>query len=142
MRKHETTHTGKKSYPCSYCTIAFRTTGHVRRHEKIHIRKGHEIKSEVSEMIHFCPICKEDFIGVENLRTHERKHKKTNIDNDEENKKSEQSKESEKLENSIHQTETDKLEEPNTLKMSHFCNICKKEFPGPLTLKIHQRIHQ
>ena len=119
MRKHETTHTGKKSYPCSYCTIAFRTTGHVRRHEKIHIRKGHEIKSEVSKMIHFCPICKEDFIGVENLRTHERKHKKTKSVIDEENKNSDQPKKSKMIENSENYTETDKLEESNNTGKNH-----------------------
>ena len=75
LKRHEFLHTGKKPYLCTYCTLTFKLQHHLKRHENVHISKGHEIKQNPSEMVHFCRYCKKDFIGPEVFKTHEKEHK-------------------------------------------------------------------
>ena len=69
------THTGQKPYSCKYCTLEFSFNSGLKRHEQVHITKGHEIASEISKMVHFCRFCKKDFVGPEAFKIHESEHK-------------------------------------------------------------------
>ena len=83
VKEHQFLHTGEKPHSCKYCTLKFRHKNSVYVHEKVHIAKGHEITSDISEMNHFCKFCKKDFIGAEALSNHIRIHKTKKLKPDE-----------------------------------------------------------
>ena len=90
MRKHERIHTGEKSFSCSYCSLKFKQEKNLFCHEQVHVSKGHEMiteKCSESELPHFCRVCKEVFIGIENLKNHETICKDINIFSLDENSK-------------------------------------------------------
>ena len=70
------TKTGERPYDCNYCTRKFIDLSSQKRHEKVHVIRGHEIKSNKLEMMHFCRYCKQDIGTIEALRIHEKSHKK------------------------------------------------------------------
>lgn len=37
---HMRIHAGQKPYKCAFCTLCFRTTGHQRRHERVHVKEA------------------------------------------------------------------------------------------------------
>lgn len=37
---HMRIHAGQKSYKCAFCALCFRTTGHQRRHERVHVKEA------------------------------------------------------------------------------------------------------
>ena len=130
LTRHERHHKDERPYPCKYCTLSFKLSIHLNNHEKVHISKGHEIKSETSEMIHFCRFCKKDFIGPEMFEMHIKEHKRE-----------------EKVEGEKIQCKFGDKKIVQSWKLSknqekfYPCQYCPKKFNNSNNLKAHERIH-
>ena len=75
LSSHYSTNKDEKPFPCKYCTKQFNDHSSWKRHEQVHINKGHIPTNEESEMVYFCKFCSKDFLGPENLKIHEELHK-------------------------------------------------------------------
>ena len=131
LKTHELIHRDTKPYSCSYCTLTFRQNVHVQKHESVHTARGHIIKSDKSENIHFCKhvyVCKKDFIGPENLKKHEETHK---VDH-------------------VCQICGQKCATPSQLKLHkmihtgekpHSCTYCTVKFRSKGNIRSHEKVH-
>ena len=121
-----------------------------KRHEEIHIAKGHEINPHLGNMIHFCKFCNKDFQGWDALKSHERIHVETSAttENPEQSGREEPlnlkvDKNSIKIEKSLESPDS-KLEyhkRTHTSSKTSSCRYCTLKFSGNYSAKKHERFH-
>ena len=169
LKKHEIIHNDLKPYSCTYCTLTFKQKAYVRKHESVHVARGHKIKSDKSENIHFCKfayVCKKEFIGPESLKKHEETHKVDHMCQTCGQKCASPSQL--KSHSRIHTGEKPyscsfctlkfrqiahvqnhekvhitkgHIRKYNESDMIHFCKVCSKDFIGPENLRKHEELH-